>query len=212
MLVMFHALFSLLSKPQQLWNFKNPFIFKIVYKKFCLFEVSLTFNLLSPDLIIHILATYQTLIHMMYIMYTTHILAHLIWIRCLLFTKATTNFSVFHLNICSLAKNFYKLQDFVSMLNKAPSCIAIIVDLPFRITTCRFLLAIVFRTWGLVCINLSFASREFVCARSTAFAHDLDSHCIRFCPSTWTPRFERIELCIARHRKAFLLLLIRSLL
>jgi len=55
-------------------------------------------------------------------------------------------------------------------------------DLPFRITTCRFLLAIVFRTWGLVCINLSFASREFVCARSTTFAHDLDSHCIRFCP------------------------------
>jgi len=27
-----------------------------------------------------------------------------------------------------------------------------------------------FRTWGLVCIKLSFASREFVCARSTAFA------------------------------------------
>jgi len=53
-----------------------------------------------------------------------------------------------------------------------------IVALPLRITTCRFLLAIVFRTWGLVCINLSFASREFVCARSTAFAHDLDSHCI----------------------------------
>ena len=52
-----------------------------------------------------------------------------------------------------------------------------IVALPLRITTCRFLLAIVFRTWGLVCINLSFASREFVCARSTAFAHDLDSHC-----------------------------------
>ena len=136
----------------------------------------------------------------MYIMYTTHILAHLIWIRCLLFTKATTNFSVFHLNICSLAKNFYKLQDFVSMLNKAPSCIAIIVDLPFRITTCRFLLAIVFRTWGLVCINLSFASREFVCARSTAFAHDLDSHCIRFCPSAWAPRFQRVELCIASAR------------
>jgi len=42
--------------------------------------------------------------------------------------------------------------------------------------TCRFLLAIVFRTWGLDCINLSFASKEFVCARSTALAHDLDSN------------------------------------
>ena len=42
-----------------------------------------------------------------------------------MFTKATTNFSVFHLNIRSLAIKFYKLQDFVSMLNKAPSCIGI---------------------------------------------------------------------------------------
>jgi len=32
-----------------------------------------------------------------------------------------------------------------------------IVDLPFRITTCRFLLAIVFRMWGLVCINYTVA-------------------------------------------------------
>jgi len=47
---------------------------------------------------------------------------------------------------------------------------AVIVDLPFRIMTCRFLLATVSRTWDLVCINLSFASREFVCARSTASA------------------------------------------
>ena len=39
-----------------------------------------------------------------------------------------------------------------------------------------------------------------MCARSTAFAHDLDSHCIRFCPSAWTPRFERLELCIASAR------------
>jgi len=79
--------------------------------------------------------------------------------------------------------------------------LALIVDLPFRITTCRFLLAIVFHTWGLVCVNLSFASREFVCARSTAFAHHLDSHCaFRFCPSAWTPRFERVELCIANAR------------
>ena len=44
------------------------------------------------------------------------------------------------------------------------------MDLPFRLMTCRFLLAIVSRTWDLVCINLSFASREFVCARSTASA------------------------------------------
>ena len=57
-----------------------------------------------------------------------------------------------------------------------------IVDSPFRITNCRFLLAIVFRTWGLVCINLSFASTEFVCARSTHVTFE-------FCPSGWTPRF-----------------------
>ena len=31
-------------------------------------------------------------------------------------------------------------------------------------------------------------------------AHDLDSHCIRFCPSAWTPRFRRVELCIANAR------------
>jgi len=42
---------------------------------------------------------------------------------------------------------------------------AYIVDLTFRITTCRSLLAIAFRTWDLVCINLSFASRDFVCPR-----------------------------------------------
>ena len=42
-----------------------------------------------------------------------------------MFAKTTTNFSVFHLNICSLAENFYKLQDFVSIVDKAPSCIAI---------------------------------------------------------------------------------------
>jgi len=44
------------------------------------------------------------------------------------------------------------------------------VDLPFRIMTCRFLLAIVSRTSDLVCINLSFALRDFVCVRSTASA------------------------------------------
>jgi len=36
------------------------------------------------------------------------------------------------------------------------------------------LLAIVSRTWDLVCINLSFASRDFVCARSTASAQCFD--------------------------------------
>jgi len=34
----------------------------------------------------------------------------------------------------------------------------------------RFLLAVVSRTWDPVCINFSFASRDFVCARSTATA------------------------------------------
>ena len=31
-------------------------------------------------------------------------------------------------------------------------------------------------------------------------AHDLDSHCIRFYPSAWTPRFQRVELCITSAR------------
>ena len=43
-----------------------------------------------------------------------------------------------------------------------------IVDITFRITTCRSLLAIAFRTQDLVCINLSFASRDFVCPRMTS--------------------------------------------
>jgi len=84
-----------------------------------------------------------------------------------------------------------------------------IVDLLFRIMTCRFLLAIVSRTWDLVSINLSFVSREFVCARSTAFAHDLDSHCIRFCPSAWTPRFQRVEFVSLAHGPRWLFLLLR---
>jgi len=50
-----------------------------------------------------------------------------------------------------------------------------IVDLTFRITNWSFLLATVSRTWDLVCINLSFASRDFVCARSTPSAF----HCVR---------------------------------
>ena len=73
-----------------------------------------------------------------------------------------------------------------------------IVDLTFRILTCRFLLAVVSRTWDLVCINLSFASRDFVCARSTATSNNLDYALhFRFCPSAWTPRFQKVELCIA---------------
>ena len=32
-------------------------------------------------------------------------------------------------------------------------------------------------------------------------AHDLNTHCmIRFCPSAWTPRFQKVELCIASAR------------
>jgi len=68
------------------------------------------------------------------------------------------------------------------------------VYLPFRIITCRCLLAVVFRTWDLVCINLSFASRDYVCPRMTSIC------IIRFCPSAWTPRFQRAELCIASAR------------
>ena len=116
---------------------------------------------------------------------------------------------------CQFSRN-YPRQFFVGELSY-------IVVLTFRITTCRFLLAIVFRKWGLVCINLSFASKEFMCARSTAFAHDFDSHCIRFCPSRGHHGL-RESRCVSlvhgplwlfllsRHRKAFPLLLIRSLL
>jgi len=93
-------------------------------------------------------------------------------------------------------------------------CGSCIVDLPFRITNCRFLLAIVFCTWGLVFINLSFASREF---------SNLDSHCIRsfvhrrghhvFCESSFVSLVHgpRWLFMLSRHRKAFLLLLIKSL-
>jgi len=58
-----------------------------------------------------------------------------------------------------------------------------IEDKPFRITNRRFLLVIVFHTWDPVCINLSFASREFVCARSTAFVQQPRfALCSKFCP------------------------------
>jgi len=44
-----------------------------------------------------------------------------------------------------------------------------LVHLPFRITNYRLLLAIVFRAWGLVCVNLLFAPREIrrVCSCAT---------------------------------------------
>jgi len=93
----------------------------------------------------------------------------------------------------------------------------------FRITTCRFLFAIVFRTWGLVCINLSFASREFVCARSIAFAHISiriacgfvhwrGHHAFRESSGVSLVHGPRWLFLLSRHRKAFLLLLIKSLL
>jgi len=44
------------------------------------------------------------------------------------------------------------------------------VDLPFRITNCRFLLAIVFRTWGLVWINF------FICVKRIRACA---LHCVR---------------------------------
>jgi len=34
------------------------------------------------------------------------------------------------------------------------------------------------------------------------YAHDPDLHCIRCCPSAWTPRYQRVELCIASARTA----------
>ena len=42
-----------------------------------------------------------------------------------MFTTATTNSSVFHLNIRSLAENFYKLLHCVIILDNAPCCIAV---------------------------------------------------------------------------------------
>jgi len=60
-----------------------------------------------------------------------------------------------------------------------------IVDFTFRITTCRFLLAIVSRSWDLVGINLSFPSRDFVCPHMTSiriafgFVHRRGHHAFR---------------------------------
>jgi len=94
-----------------------------------------------------------------------------------------------------------------------------IVDITFRITTCRSLLAIAFRTQDLVCINLSFASRDFVCPRMTSirialfvFVHRRGHHALRESSSVSLAHGPRWLSLLSRHRKAFLLLLIRSLL
>ena len=94
-----------------------------------------------------------------------------------------------------------------------------IVDLTFRITTCRSLLAIAFRTWNLVCINLSFASRDFVCPRMTSiriawfvFVHRRGHHAFKKSSCVSLAHGQRWLFLLSRHRKAFLLLLIRSLL
>ena len=52
-------------------------------------------------------------------------------------------------------------------------------DLPFPTRCCIPYV----RSGDLVCINLPFASRDFVCSRMTSIG-------IRFCPSAWTPRFQ----------------------
>jgi len=110
------------------------------------------------------------------------------------------------------------LSTFVARIIFAELVVAGIVDLPFRITTCRFLLAIVFRTWDLVCINLSFASRDFVCPRMTSnriafgFVHRRGHHAFSESSCVSLAHGPRWLFLLSRHRKAFLLLLIRSLL
>ena len=93
-----------------------------------------------------------------------------------------------------------------------------IVDLTFRITTCRFLLAILSLSWDLVCINLSFASRDFVCPRMTSIriafgvVHRRGYHAFRESSCVSLAHGPRWLFLLSRHRKAFLLLLIRCLL
>ena len=90
-----------------------------------------------------------------------------------------------------------------------------IVDLTFRILTCRFLLAVVSRTRDLVCINLSFASRDFVCARSTAtsqqprlrialfgFVHRRGHHAFRESSCVSLVHGPRWLFLLSRHREA----------
>jgi len=52
---------------------------------------------------------------------------------------------------------------------------ACIVDLPFCTTNCRFLLAIVFRTWGLVCINLPFIRIGFPLKISVGYPYPVEN-------------------------------------
>ena len=85
-----------------------------------------------------------------------------------------------------------------------------VVDLTFRITTCRSLLAIAFRTWDLVCINLSFASRDFVCPRMTSirialfgFVHLREHHAFSESSCVSLAHGPRWLFLLSRHRKAF---------
>ena len=95
----------------------------------------------------------------------------------LLGAKRTTIINVVGLHILKkrsfVAVSIRNLIDFTkfgvrTVSSLVSSWVGTIVGLTFRILTCCFLLAVVSRTWDLVCINLSFASRDFVCARSTA--------------------------------------------
>ena len=85
---------------------------------------------------------------------------------------------------------------------------AVIVDLTFRITTCHFLLAIVSRSWDLVCISLSFASRDFVCPRMTSiriafgFVHRHGHHALRESSFVSPAHGPRWLFLLSRHRKA----------
>ena len=121
------------------------------------------------------------------------------WLRPVLFGKSSGNF------------NSPSIVDFQSLVR--------IVDLTFRITTCRSLLAVAFRTWDLVCINLSFASRDFVCPRMTSIriawfvcVHRRGHHAFKKSSCVSLAHGQRWLFLLSRHRKAFLLLLIRSLL
>ena len=91
-----------------------------------------------------------------------------------------------------IRQSFYKIsQRFIG-----------IVDLTFRILTCRFLLAVVSCTMRSGLYQLVIRVRGFrVCALHCDLAITSIPHCIiRFCPSAWTPRFQEVELCIASAR------------
>ena len=72
------------------------------------------------------------------------------------------------------------------------------MHLTFRITNCRF--PIVFHTLGLVCLNLSLASRDFVCVRSTASAQITSISHFALEVFGVETAFQRVELCIASAR------------